>query len=150
MILLRALSIVIGGMLILLAPSFAVDIVSELKGEHVQPGLRVMAMALGGAALMVTGYFFVGVAGHRMGRRVWMRVLAGMLLVLPFVGGGTALLFSERPVIVWIAGPVVCFTLICFAAFVFPGMQKSSRRMRPRDYAEGDAKVEPTLSPRQR
>jgi MFS family permease len=145
MILMRALAILMGGLLILLVPQFAVEIISELKGESVQATVSVMAAALAGGAALVTGFFFIGILGHRMGRRRWMRVAAGLMLLFPFFGGSMALLFSDLPVVVWIAGPVVCFTCLVFFAFVFPGGKRSTR-MRPRDYRDSDVEPAPESS----
>ncbi len=90
-------------------------------------------------------YFIVAIQGHRLGRKPWLRILTGLWLALPFLASGAALLFSERPVIIGFAGPLLCFTCILFAAFVFPGMRKSSRRpMRPRDYgSDGSDDTDP-------
>lgn len=139
MILLRVFAFVIGSLLVLLAPQYSVDLLSELKGQYVEVNLRTVAIGMGAVALSVSGYFLLGLFGHLTVYKLWLRLTGGALLLLAFVASGAALLFSESIAVITVSGLLICFTCVLFGAFIFPGMKKSSRRpMRPRDYGNDD------------
>lgn len=149
MIFLRMLCILVGGLLAMLAPQFALDIASDIVGHSVQPSLRVMGLSMAAVALCVSGFLFAGFAGHRMGRTLWKRIAGGVLLLPPMIACLWALFFSSIQLIVTLAGPLLCFAAAVFAIFVFPGIGMRSRRpMRPRDYEVIDPAATPLDSPR--
>lgn len=134
MIVLRVLSVLIGGLLLLLAPQFALDVGADLVGHSVQADMQVMGIALAVIALCASGFLFVGLAGHRMTRTPWKRIVAGVLLLFPAAASVWTLFFSSRQALVWMAGPLLCFTGLIFASFAFPALNKGGRRpMRQRE-----------------
>jgi hypothetical protein len=136
MIILRVLSVLIGALIALLAPQFALDVGADIVGHSVQPNVKVMALALSTVALCASGFLFVGFGGHRLTRSPWKRLLTGVLLLFPAAGCAWIFFFSSTPPLVWMAGPLLCFTGLIFGTFSFPAVNKTSRRssMRPRDY----------------
>jgi hypothetical protein len=135
MILLRMLSILVGGLLAMLAPQFVLVFAADILGHSVQPTFKVMLLTLGAVGLCVAGFLFVGFAGHRMARSPWKRIVGGVLLLIPFFTALWVLFFSSITLMVTLAGPVLCFAAALFAMFAFPGIGMHSRRpMRPRDY----------------
>ncbi len=144
MIFLRMLSILVGGLLAMLAPQFALDIASDVVGTSVQPSLRIIGLSMAAVALCMAGFLFVGFAGHRMGRTLWKRIAGGVLLLPPMLASLWALFFSSIQLIVAMAGPLLCYAAVVFAVFVFPGIGMRSRRpMRPRDYEVNDTAAAP-------
>ena len=135
MILLRMISILVGGLLAMLAPQFVLVFAADIVGHSVQPTFKVMSLALGAVGLCVAGFLYIGFAGHRMARSPWKRIVGGTLLLIPFFTSLWALFFSSITLMVTLAGPVLCFAAALFAMFAFPGIGIRSRRpMRPRDY----------------
>jgi hypothetical protein len=149
MIFLRVVCTLVGGMLAMLAPQFALDIAADLAGHSVQASLRVMLLSMAAVALCVSGFLFVGFAGHRMSRTPWKRIVGGVLLLPAFLACLWALFFSSIQLLVTLAGPLLCFAAAVFAIFVFPGAGLRSRRpMRPRDYEVIDPAAAPLDVPR--
>lgn len=134
MIILRILSVLVGTLIALLAPQFALDVGADIVGHSVQPDVKVMGVALATVALCASGFLFVGAAGHRLTRSPLKRLITGVLLLFPAAGCGWILFFSSTPPLVWMAGPLLCFTGLVFGTFSFPAANKRSRRpMRSRD-----------------
>jgi hypothetical protein len=144
MIILRILSVLTGTLVALLAPQFALDVGADIVGHSVQPDSKVMGLALLTVALCASGFLFVGAAGHRLTRSPLKRLIAGLLLLFPAAGCAWILFFSSTPPLVWMAGPLLCFTGLVFGTFSFPAVNKRSRRpMRPRDYDEAHLNERP-------
>jgi hypothetical protein len=149
MIFLRVVCTLVGGMLAMLAPQFALDIAADVVGHSVQPSLRIMGLSMAGGALCVSGFLFIGFAGHRMSRTLWKRIVGGVLLLPPALACLWLLFFSSIQLLVTLAGPLLCFAAAMFAIFVFPGAGMRSRRpMRPRDYEVIDPGAAPLDVPR--
>jgi hypothetical protein len=139
MILLRCISILVGGLLALLAPQFAIDLASDVLGYTPPASLKVMGTALGLIGLCALGFLFIGLAGHRMARTPWKRIVGGILLCFPAAACLWVLFASSFPLLVSAAGPLLCFTAFVFAIFVFPAANTRSRRpMRQRNAADSD------------
>ena len=144
MILWRMISILVGGLLAMLAPQFVLVFAADIVGHSVQPSLKVMSLSLGAVGLCVAGFLFVGFAGHRMARSPWKRIVGGVLLLFPFLAALWVLFFSSVTLMVTMAGPVLCFAAALFAMFAYPGFGMRSRRpMRPRDYDAVDSTTAP-------
>ncbi|MES2148236.1 MAG: hypothetical protein V4508_00445 [Pseudomonadota bacterium] len=144
MILLRCAAFVIGALILMFAPPFALSTAAALRGLPSFEGGVEISIALGCIVLFASGFLFVGVAGHRLTRSPWKRITAAILLSFPLLSSLWVLLLSEYPILLSIMGPLLAFSCALFAAFVWPARGTSvRRRMRLRE--QGDTAV-PGLS----
>lgn len=138
MILLRLLSIVAGGLILVTPPLFL--FVGKAGPEYFD-GKTVLG-TLAGLALVAFTFLFIGFAGDRMRKSAPLRTLGGLLLAVPFVGSVAVLLRSTDVRLLWLSGVLLCVTVVLFVAFVFPAT--NSRKHRPLRRREAR---EPTLLP---
>jgi peptidoglycan/LPS O-acetylase OafA/YrhL len=129
MILLRCLSILIGGIVLFAAPFL-------LLPDSPQSASDSRAVLAGCASILLcaSGFFFVGIAGHRMKRSRRLRSVAAALLSFPFIAGAWVMLSGEQPELLWAVGPLLFLAAALFIAFVYPAARhRSYRPMRPRE-----------------
>jgi len=125
MILLRLLSILAGGLILVVPPLF---LFAGTSGPEFFDARTVLA-ALAGLALVSFTFFFIGFAGDRMRKSAPLRTLGGVLLALPFAGSAAVLLRGTEVAMLWLSGLLLCVTVVLFVVFVFPA--SSSRKHRP-------------------
>lgn len=133
MILLRFLSLLAGGLLLVLPPLF-------IFGTATKPEFfdgRTVAGMLAGLALLSTSFFFIGLAGDRMRKSATLRTTGALLLALPFLAG-LVLLVRANSVPLMVAGAaLVALATTLFVGFVFPasgsGKHRPMRRSEARE-----------------
>jgi hypothetical protein len=125
MILLRLLSILAGGLILIVPPLF---LFGGTSGPEYFDGKTVVA-ALAGLTLVAFTFFFIGFAGDRMRKSAPLRTLGGLLLAVPFAGSAAMLLRAAQVELLWLSGLLLCVTVVLFVAFVFPA--SGSRKHRP-------------------
>lgn len=128
MIFLRCISFLIGVAIVMGAPFFLLP-ESPMRAINFH-GAITACIAI---ALASSGFLFVGVSGNHFRRSLRARILAGVLLAIPMVGSIYILLQDDLPESVWVLAPLFCSAALLFMAFVFPGRQSRTRRLRPRE-----------------
>lgn len=131
MILLRCISFLIGALILMGAPFI-------LLPDAPQRPSDVTAVIAGCIVigLFASGFFLVGVAGSHMKRSKRTRALAAVLLGFPILGSIGVLLLDDMPPEVWMIGPLLCWAILLFMSFVYPGRRRPlNRPLRPRDPA---------------
>lgn len=130
MLLLRCFSILMGSAVLFGAPFLLLP-----KAPTGPAGNGWLILAACGAILLVSsGYFFVGIAGHRMRRSILLRAAGALLLSFPLMASAWGVFSGRVPELLPAIGPVLCFTAFLFIAFVFPSARRRTYRpMRPRE-----------------
>lgn len=131
MIFLRLLALLAGGLVLIVPPML-------LAGSS-HPGLPgwVAVGGLAGLALVALSYLYIAVLGDRMRRSSHARMLGGLLLLIPAVGGITMLATRTDPALLWGSGLLVSFTMLLFLSFVYPAApDRRQRPMRRRERSE--------------
>jgi len=131
MIILRLLALLAGGLVFVLPPMV-------LAGNS-HPGMPawVAVGGLAGLALVALSYLYIAVLGDRMRRSSHLRMLGGLLLMIPAVGGITMLATRTDPPLLWASGLLVSFTMLLFLSFVYPAApDRRQRPMRRRERTE--------------
>jgi hypothetical protein len=128
MILLRFLSLLVGGLVLILPPLFLFQgTAPQLAGNGLFAGFVALA-------LVSAGFFLIGFKGYSMKRSLALRVAAGVLLALPSVGATWVLVGAKAADLLWPSGMLLCFTILVFITFVYPAPRESKHRpMRPRE-----------------
>jgi peptidoglycan/LPS O-acetylase OafA/YrhL len=134
MIFLRLLALLAGGLVLILPP--------VLVAEHSHTGMPawIAVGGLAGLALVALSYLYIAALGGRMRRSGHTRVLGGLLLLIPAVGGLTMLATRTDPTLLWGSALLVSFTMLLFISFVYPA--SPDRRQRPMRRRE---RTEPAL-----
>lgn len=131
MIPLRLLALLAGGLVLVLPPM--------VVAGHSLPDLPawVAVGGLAGLALVALSFLYIAALGGRMRRSAHMRVLGGLLLMIPLAGGVTVLATRNDPALLWSSGLMVSFTVLLFISFVFPAsVDRRQRPMRRRERTE--------------
>jgi hypothetical protein len=136
MIVLRLLSLLVGGMVLLAPPMVFAD-----AGRAGVPGLVALAGSAG-LALVAVSFFFIAFAGNRMRKSAGLRVAGGVLLAIPVIAGAVMLWNGQQAELLCASGVLLALSIVLFVSFVFPATSQSKHRpMRKRDA------IEPTLRP---
>jgi hypothetical protein len=124
MILLRFLSILAGG-LVLVAPALFMS--AGTDG-------RTVFGAFAGLALVAGTFFFVGLAGSKIRKSARLRAAAAALLAVPFLGS-VGILWRGAQLSTLFASALLCsFVAVLFITFVFPAQHaRKHRPMRRRE-----------------
>ncbi len=141
MILLRCAAFLVGALILLFAPPYAMTTSAALRGLASIESKVDIAIALSAIFLFAAGFLFVGIGGHRLARTPWKRITAGALLSFPLVSCLWVVMFSDYPQLITVISPLLAFSFALFACFVWPATGRRRRRqMRPREaYAEQPA-----------
>lgn len=126
MIGMRLLSLLAGGLALLVVPIFMFD-------SHGMSGWVVAPWLLG---LIVTAasFFYVGAAGKRMRRGGQERLVGGALLAIALVASLLQLVTRKDPAGMLANGGLLAFTILLLFNFVFvPTMARRQRPMRERE-----------------
>lgn len=131
MIGLRLLSLLAGGMVLVVPP-----MLMPIRGAGMPGGM--VAGALLGMALVALSFVYVGAAGKRMRRGGRARVLGGALLALPAAASLVMLATRSDVNQLCASGGLLVFTIVLLINFVFvPTMNRRQRPMRERERHEG-------------
>jgi len=134
MILLRLLSVLAAGLVLIVAP-----ITLDPLG-HGMPGVLAL-LSLLCTALVAGSFVFVAYAAPRMRRRPAERKLGGMLLLIPAVFALALLVKGKDAGLLCAGGLLLGFTVVLLANVLFPDALGHSRtRLRGRP-----ARVEPSM-----
>lgn len=119
----------LAGVLILVAPPAMLF----PAGATGLDALRV-AVLLIGLVLASSGFFLVGMAGHRMRRSWQLRALAALLLAPP-VGASVLVMWrGGSPTMLWMCSLMLSFTLVLYLTVVCPVVSTDGpRRLRKRE-----------------
>ena len=134
MILLRCAAFLVGALILLFAPPYAMTTSAALRGlASIQNKIDITA-ALTCIFLFASGFLFVGIGGHRLARTPWKRITAGVLLAFPLVSSLWVVMLSDYPQLITVMSPMLAFSFALFACFVWPATGRRRRRqMRPRE-----------------
>lgn len=128
MIFLR-LACLMAGILVLVAP----PVVLFPNGASA-PELSRSAALLAAMLLAASGFFFIGIAGHRIKRSPALGRTSALMLLVTFVAGAATLWGSAEPTALWLSGALLGFTLIVSLALTLQMLQEpSASRMRARE-----------------
>lgn len=134
MIILRSLAALAGIVILLFGPGFSLEGASIVNGAPLKAGWTLVALAMSVIVLLSSGFLLVAVAGRRIIRTPWLRVLAGVLLTLPMLASILALLRSPQSDIMTVAFSLLGSAGFLFIAFVWPAAGRAARRpMRAND-----------------
>ncbi len=128
MIFLR-LACLLAGMLVLVAPP-----VLLFPNGAASADLSRSAALLAAQLLAASGFFFIGMAGHRIKRSPQLAHLCALALLAPFAAGAATLWRSVEPTTLWLGGALLGFTLIVSLALVLVMLREpSAGRLRARE-----------------
>lgn len=129
MFFLRLLAILNGGIMLIAAPLYLRS-QGTLRGEDMDTVILGCLLL----AVIAASFFYIGLAGHRMRRSVFLRTIGGMLLGVPLVTGVVMVAETRYQEAVYLCVVMFCMAAVLFVSFVYPGSQvRKHRPMRPRD-----------------
>lgn len=129
MFFLRLLAILNGGIVLIAAPLYLRS-QGTLRGEDMETVMLGCLLL----AVIAASFFFIGLAGHRMRRSIFLRSIGGMLLAVPLVTGVVMVAETRYQQAVYLCVVMFCMAAVLFVSFVYPGSQvRKHRPMRPRD-----------------
>jgi hypothetical protein len=123
MIFLRLLSFLIAIIIPMMPPVVLAD--ASIRG---MPGWSVLG-GLFGMTLISGSFLYIALLASRMRRSVALRILGGMLLMVPAAVGLAMLCTRDEASMLWSGGALLITTILMFISFVFPAA--SDRRQRP-------------------
>lgn len=122
----------LAGIMILVAP----PVVLYPNGGMTPDAYKAVAM-LAALVLASSGFFLIGMAGHRMRRSPGLRSLAGLLLAAPLLGSLGMMWRGGAPTMLWMCSLMLSLTVVLYATFVVPVVSaQGHRRMRDREACE--------------
>lgn len=131
MIFLRLLSFLIAIIIPMVPPLVLAD--ASIRG---MPGLPVLG-GLVGLCLMSGSFLYIALLASRMRRSIALRILGGLLLIVPAAVGLAMLLTGDEAAMLWSGGALLVTTILMFISFVFPASPDHRQRpMRKRDRQE--------------
>jgi len=129
MILLRFLSMLAGALVLVAPPLF----IFSGSAPTYFDGRTVLIMMLG-LTLVAGSFFFIGFAGGRMKKSARVRSIGALLLAAPFTASVAVLWRTTKPELLWLAGLLLCFTVMLFLSVLFPAAGgRRQRSMRARE-----------------
>lgn len=127
MIFLRLLCLFMG-IAILVAP----PLVLFPTGSVTPDGSKAAGM-LAGLVLASSGFFFIGMAAHRMRRSSSLRSVAGVLLAVPLLASLALMWRGGSPTVLWLCSLMLSLTVVLYMTFVLPLVRAQGHRpMRAR------------------
>lgn len=132
MIFLR-LTCLLAGILVLIAP----PLVLFPTGGEPLGGLKAAGILLV-LLLGSSGFFFIGMTGHRMRRSPPLRLVAGLLLAVPCLASLGMLWRGGSPATLWMCGLMLCLTAVLYMTQVVPLLRAPGNR--PLRAREGEAR----------
>jgi len=130
MIFLRLLSFLIG-----IGIPMALPLVLSDAGTRGMPGWPVLG-GLFGMSLISGSFLYIALLASRMRRSIILRILGGLLLMLPMAASLAVLLTRTQEAMLLGGGGLLAASVLMFISFVFPGIPDRRRPMRKRDRQE--------------
>jgi hypothetical protein len=131
MIFLRLLSFLIG-----IGIPMALPLVLGDVGTRGMPGWPVLG-GLFGMSLVSGSFLYIALLGSRMRRSIILRILGGLLLILPMAASLAVLLTRTQEDMLLAGGLLLAASVLMFISFVFPGIPDGRQRpMRKRERQE--------------
>jgi hypothetical protein len=131
MIFLRLLSFFIAIAIPMVPPLFLSDV--STAG---MPGWPVL-YTLFGICLLSGSFLYIALLAPRMRRSLALRILGGVLLMLPAALSLVALWSSSEEEMLWCGGLLLAATVLMFISFIFPATpDRRQRPMRERERQE--------------
>lgn len=131
MIFLRLLSFLIG-----IGIPMALPLVLSDVSTRGMPGWPVLG-GLFGMCLISGSFLYIALLASRMRRSVILRILGGLLLLLPMAASLAVLLTRTQEEMLWAGGLLLAASVLMFISFVFPGIPEGRQRpMRKRERQE--------------
>jgi hypothetical protein len=131
MIFLRLMSFLIG-----IGIPMALPLVLSDVGTRGMPGWPVLG-GLFGMCLVSGSFLYIALLGARMRRSLALRILGGLLLLLPMAASLTVLWTRSEEEMLWCGGLLLAAAVLMFICFVFPGIPDGRQRpMRKRERQE--------------
>jgi hypothetical protein len=126
MLLLQALAFLAG-----LAALFATSL-TLLPPAELHPFAGDASLLLMGAGILTfaCGYFFFAVAGARILRSAWRRVLAVLVVLCQLVAGGAVIWLYPESAVLGVMLPLMCLSVFMFTSFVWPARRRPGYRPR--------------------
>jgi hypothetical protein len=99
-------------------------------------GLPVLVSLLG-ICLLSGSFLYIALLAPRMRRSIPLRILGGVLLMLPAALSLVALWSSSEEEMLWCGGLLLAVTVLMFISFIFPATpDRRQRPMRDRERQE--------------
>ena len=131
MIFLRLLSFLIG-----IGIPMALPLVLSDVGTRGMPGWPVLG-GLFGMSLISGSFLYIALLAPRMRRSIILRILGGLLLMLPMAASLAVLWTRTQEDMLLAGGLLLAVSVLMFLAFVFPAIpDRRQRPMRERDRQE--------------
>jgi hypothetical protein len=90
-----------------------------------------------GMTLISGSFLYIALLASRMRRSIALRILGGMLLMVPAAVGFAMLWTRDEAPMLWAGGALLVTTILMFLSFVFPATaDRRQRPMRKRDRQE--------------
>lgn len=122
----------IAGVLILIAPPAMLYPTGSITLDVYKAGAM-----LAGLVLASSGFFLIGMTGHRMLRSPPLRSLAGLLLAAPLVGSLVMMWRGGPELMLWMCSLMLMLTVVLYMSFVVPLVSaQGHRRLRAREACE--------------
>jgi hypothetical protein len=130
-IFLRLLSFLIAIIIPMVPPIVLAD--ASILG---MPGWPVVG-GLFGMSLVAGSFLYIALLASHMRRSIALRILGGMLLMVPAAAGSAMLWTGDGAPMLWCGGALLVTTILMFISFVFPATPDHRQRpMRKRDRQE--------------
>lgn len=112
-------------------------------------GWSIVAVAAGllGIIAVSAVFFYIGITGKRMIRKRSERMVGGLLLLIPIVTGLFLMANRQEFAQLVASGLMLGFSLLLFLAFVYPGLEPQSRRLRERERQDPALHLPPQRQP---
>jgi hypothetical protein len=131
MIFLRLLSFLIG-----IGIPMALPLVLSDVSTRGMPGWPVLG-GLFGMSLVSGSFLYIALLAPRMRRSIVLRILGGVLLLLPMAASLIVLWTRTQEEMLWGSGLLLAASMLMFIGFVFPGIPDGRQRpMRKRERQE--------------
>jgi hypothetical protein len=131
MIFLRFVSFLIG-----IGIPMALPILLSDAGTRGMPG-RPVLVGLLGICLVSGSFLYIALLAPRMRRSLVLRILGGVLLMLPAAASLAVLWTRTQETMLWGGGMLLLASVLMFISFIFPATpDRRQRPMRARDRQE--------------
>jgi hypothetical protein len=131
MIFLRLLSFMIG-----IGIPMALPLVLSDVSTRGMPGWPVLG-GLFGMSLVSGSFLYIALLASRMRRSIVLRILGGVLLLVPMAASLAVLWTRTQEEMLWASGLLLATSMLMFIGFVFPGIPDGRQRpMRERERQE--------------
>jgi peptidoglycan/LPS O-acetylase OafA/YrhL len=131
MIVLRLIALLAGALILILPP-----LVTPESGQAGMPGWKAVG-GLAGLALVAASFIYIAAFGNRMRRSRSLRVLGGLLLMIPAIAGAAIVVTRTDEPLLWGGAGLLSITVMLFVSFIYPAVpERRQRPMRRRERSE--------------